>query len=47
MTVAISANPVDIFPSGVSTVSDTIRITSGNSTRRIVLTTAGQVRILP
>jgi prepilin-type N-terminal cleavage/methylation domain-containing protein len=47
MTVAVSANPVDIFPSGVSTAPDTIRITSGNSTRRIVLTTAGQVRILP
>ena len=47
MTLAFSTTPVDIFPSGVSTLPDTIRITSGISTRTIVMTTAGQVRILP
>jgi prepilin-type N-terminal cleavage/methylation domain-containing protein len=47
MSVTLSATPVDIFPSGVSTLPDTVRITAGNSTRRIVMTTAGQVRILP
>lgn len=47
MTLSFSATPVDIFPSGISTLPDTIRITSGISTRTIVMTTAGQVRILP
>lgn len=47
MTLAFSATPVDIFPSGISTLPDTIRISSGISTRTIVMTTAGQVRILP
>jgi prepilin-type N-terminal cleavage/methylation domain-containing protein len=47
VTAAFSASPVDIFPSGVSSQPDTVRITSGISTRAIVLTTAGQVRIIP
>lgn len=47
MTVRFSESPVDIFPSGVSTKPDTIRITSGGSSHTIVMTTAGQVRILP
>ena len=47
MTLAVSTNPVDIFPSGVSTTAVTLRITSGGSTRNILMTTAGQVRILP
>lgn len=37
---------VDIFPSGVATAPDTVRITSGSSTKTIVMTTAGLVRIL-
>src|SRR5215207_5162675 len=47
MTVTFSANPVDIFPSGVSSAAITLGITSGYSTRQILVTTAGQVRILP
>jgi type II secretory pathway pseudopilin PulG len=47
LTLAFSRTPVDIFPSGVSFYPDTITITSGISTRRIIMTTAGQVRILP
>jgi prepilin-type N-terminal cleavage/methylation domain-containing protein len=52
MTLAASVNgtPVtqlDIFPSGISTSLDTISVSSGGSTRRIVVTTAGQVRIVP
>jgi type II secretory pathway pseudopilin PulG len=47
LTLTFSATPVDIFPSGVSTAPDTVRITSGISTRAVVLTTAGQVRIIP
>jgi prepilin-type N-terminal cleavage/methylation domain-containing protein len=47
LTLAFSQTPVDIFPSGVSNFPDTVTITSGISTRRIVMTTAGQVRILP
>ena len=45
MTLAFSATPVDIYPSGVSTAPVTVTITSGISTRTIILTTAGQVRI--
>lgn len=47
MTLTFSATPIDIFPSGVSSLPDTIRITAGGSTRTVVMTTAGQVRILP
>ena len=47
LTLTFSADPVDIFPSGVATAPDTVRITSGTSTRAVVLTTAGQVRIIP
>jgi Tfp pilus assembly protein FimT len=47
VTVTFSATPVDIFPSGVSSLPDTVWITSGPSTKTIVMTTAGQVRILP
>jgi type II secretory pathway pseudopilin PulG len=47
LTLAFSATPVDIFPSGVATAPVTVRITSGISTRAVVLTTAGQVRIIP
>jgi hypothetical protein len=31
----------------VATAPDTVRITSGTSTRAVVLTTGGQVRIIP
>lgn len=47
LTLAFSASPVDIFPSGVATAPDTVRITSGISTRAVVMTTAGQVRVIP
>ncbi len=47
MTLTFSATPVDIYPSGVATAAETVTITSGVSTRTIVMTTAGQVRILP
>jgi prepilin-type N-terminal cleavage/methylation domain-containing protein len=47
LTLTFSASPVDIFPSGVATAPDTVRITSGASTRAVVLTTGGQVRIIP
>lgn len=45
MTLAFSVTPVNIYPSGVSTSALTVTITSGISTRTIILTTAGQVRI--
>ncbi|MEA2714150.1 MAG: hypothetical protein QOK27_2111 [Gemmatimonadales bacterium] len=47
LTLTFSASPVDIFPSGVATAPDTVRITSGTSTRAVVMTTGGQVRIIP
>jgi type II secretory pathway pseudopilin PulG len=47
VTLTFSASPVDIFPSGVATAPVTVRITSGISTRAVLLTTAGQVRIIP
>lgn len=47
MTVRLWTTPVDIFPSGVATQLDTVTITAGNSTRKVAMTTAGQVRIVP
>jgi hypothetical protein len=38
---------VDVFPSGVSTALLRVRITSGNSTKAVTLSTAGHVRIIP
>jgi prepilin-type N-terminal cleavage/methylation domain-containing protein len=38
---------VDVFPSGVSSDLLRFRITSGNSTKAVTLSTAGQVRIIP
>jgi prepilin-type N-terminal cleavage/methylation domain-containing protein len=45
-SVTFSASPVDVFPSGVASSADTVTLTSGNAIRRIVMTPAGQVRIL-
>ena len=47
VTLTFSASPVDIFPSGVATAPDTVRITSGISSKTVVASTAGLVRILP
>jgi Tfp pilus assembly protein FimT len=50
MTLTFSQTPVDLFPTGVVSITTpplTIRITSGISTRAVTLTTAGQVRIVP
>jgi len=50
MTLTFSQTPVDLFPTGVVSITApplTIRITSGISTRAVTLTTAGQVRIVP
>ncbi|MFL5402084.1 MAG: Tfp pilus assembly protein FimT/FimU [Gemmatimonadales bacterium] len=47
VTLAFDNSPVDIYPSGVSTVALTARITSGASTRAVTLSTAGLVRIIP
>jgi type II secretory pathway pseudopilin PulG len=47
VTLTFNNNPVDIFPSGVSTVALTARITSGISTRAVTVSTAGHVRIVP
>ena len=46
-SVTFSTTPVDIFPSGVATSADTVTIGAGGSIRRIVMTSAGLVRILP
>jgi Tfp pilus assembly protein FimT len=42
-----AAGTVDVFPSGVSTNLLRFRITYGNSTKAVTLSTAGQVRIIP
>jgi prepilin-type N-terminal cleavage/methylation domain-containing protein len=46
-TLAFTASPVDIFPSGVASSADTVSIGAAGYTRRIVMTSAGLVRILP
>ena len=45
--LAFSATPVDILPSGTASSVDTITISTGGYSRRIVMTTSGEVRILP
>jgi Tfp pilus assembly protein FimT len=46
-TAAGGVTTVDVFPSGVSTATLQLRITSGSSTRAVTLSTAGLVRIIP
>jgi prepilin-type N-terminal cleavage/methylation domain-containing protein len=46
-TLAFTASPVDIFPSGVATSADTVTIGAAGYTRRVAMTSAGLVRILP
>jgi type II secretory pathway pseudopilin PulG len=46
-SLAATTNPVDVFPGGVAAATDTVTIGSGGYTRRIVMTSAGLVRILP
>ena len=46
-TLAFTVSPVDIFPSGVASSADTVTIGAAGYTRRIVMTSAGLVRILP
>lgn len=45
ITINFNNNPVDIYPSGVSTAPLTATLTSGASTRTVTLSTAGHVRI--
>ncbi|MFL5493929.1 MAG: Tfp pilus assembly protein FimT/FimU [Gemmatimonadales bacterium] len=45
--LAFSATPVDIFPSGTASSADTVTISSGGYARRVLMTKAGEVRILP
>jgi Tfp pilus assembly protein FimT len=46
-SLAATTSPLDVFPSGVATATDTVTIGSGGYTRRIVVTSAGLVRTLP
>jgi uncharacterized protein YdeI (BOF family) len=45
--LAFSTTPVDIFPSRTASSVDTVTISTGRYARRIVMTTSGDVRILP
>ncbi len=45
--LAFSTTPVDIFPSGIASSPDTVTISAGDYARRITMTTAGEVKILP
>mgnify|MGYP003292166939 CR=1 FL=1 len=47
VTLAFDNNPINIFPSGVSSLPLVARITSGISTRAVRVSTAGLVRIIP
>jgi prepilin-type N-terminal cleavage/methylation domain-containing protein len=46
-TLTFSAAPVDIFPSGVMSAPLTVTVGAGGYSKQVVMTTAGQVRILP
>lgn len=43
--VTFSANPVDIFPGGIASGALTITLTGGTSTRTVMMTRAGLVRL--
>ncbi len=45
--LAFSTTPVDIFPSRIASSADTVTISTGGYASRIIMTTAGEVRILP
>jgi type II secretory pathway pseudopilin PulG len=45
--LAFSTTPVDISPSGIASAPDTVTISAGDYARRIIMTTAGEVKILP
>jgi len=50
VTLAFELAPggvVDVFPSGVTSATLRVRLTSGISTRAVTLSTAGYVRIVP
>lgn len=46
-TLTFSTAPVDIFPSGVASGPLTVTVGAGGYSKQVVMTTAGQVRILP
>jgi type II secretory pathway pseudopilin PulG len=46
-SLAFSTNPVDIFPSRIASSADTVTLSTGGYARRIVMTTSGEVRVLP
>lgn len=46
-TLTFSTTPVDILPSGVASDPLTVTVGAGGYTRRVSMTTAGLVRILP
>jgi type II secretory pathway pseudopilin PulG len=46
-SLAFSASPVDILPSGTASSADTVTISTGSYARRIIMTTSGEVRVLP
>ena len=45
-SMAFSASPLDIFPSGIASAADTVTLSNGDASRRITVSKAGQVRIL-
>ena len=45
--LAFSSRVVDIFPSRIASSADTVTISAGGYTRRIIMTISGEVRILP
>jgi hypothetical protein len=46
-TLAFSATPVDVFPSGVASTPLLVTVGAGGYTRQITMSSAGLVRILP
>ena len=47
-TLTFSTTPVDIFPSGVTSAPNlTVTVGAGGYSKQVVMTSAGQVRILP
>lgn len=44
--LTFSATPVDIFPNGLASAPLTVTLSAGGTTRRVAMSTGGQVRII-
>jgi Tfp pilus assembly protein FimT len=44
--LTFSANPIDIFPSGMTSAALTVTLTTGGTSRQVIMSTGGFVRVV-